>query len=160
MLPDPLHPAVVHLPLALAAVVPLCAAAALYAIRSGFLPARAWVFATGLQVLLAGSAWIAVDTGGDQYDRVKRVVAEERIGEHADAAEWFAYAATATALIFAAGLARDRIGRPARITAVLASLFVLATAVRTGYLGGQLVYHHGAARAYTEAGGPEAEAPR
>jgi len=156
MFPDPLHPVVVHLPIALAVVVPLFAVGGWLAIRSGYLPARAWLAAVVLQVLLAGSAWIAVDTGGDQYDRVKKVVAEEQIGEHAEAGEWFAYAATAAALIFAAGLAGDRIARPARVAAALASLFVLATAVRTGYLGGELVYKHGAARAYTES---ESSAP-
>jgi hypothetical protein len=65
-----------------------------------------------------------------------------------------AYAAAATAVIFAAGLASDRIGRPARVAAAIASLLVLAAAIRTGHLGGELVYRHGAAKAYTESGAP------
>ena len=69
MFPDPLHPAVVHLPIALAVVVPLLAAGCLFAIRSGAPPARAWLAVVFFQALLAGSAWLAVDTGGDQYDR-------------------------------------------------------------------------------------------
>ena len=56
MLPDPLHPAVVHLPIALAVLVPLLAAGGLLAIRSGFLPARAWLAVALVQALLAGSA--------------------------------------------------------------------------------------------------------
>jgi uncharacterized membrane protein len=159
MLPDPLHPAVVHLPIALAVLMPLFAVGGVIAIRNGYLPGRAWLAVPLLQVLLAGSAWVAIETGEDQEDRVEKVVAEEHIDEHAEAAEWFAYAATATALIFAAGLASDRIGRPARIAAALASLFVLAAAVRTGHLGGELVYKHGAARAYTSAGSPPEPAP-
>ena len=150
MIPDPLHPAVVHLPIALAVVIPLLALCGVIAIQRGFLPARTWIVAVGLQVLLAGSAWLAIETGEQTEERVEKVVAEEHIDEHAAAAEWFAYAATATALIFATGLASERIGRPARVVAVLASLFVLATAVRTGHLGGELVYRHGAAAAYTE----------
>src|SRR5262245_19236195 len=98
MFPDPIHPAVVHLPIALAVVVPLFAFGGLFAIRSGYLPARAWLAVVVLQVLLAGSAWLAMETGEDQYDRVKRVVAEEQIDEHADAGHWFMYAATAAAL--------------------------------------------------------------
>ena len=42
MVPDPLHPAVVHLPLALAVLVPLFALLGLLAIRTRFLPVRAW----------------------------------------------------------------------------------------------------------------------
>lgn len=155
-LPDPLHPAVVHLPIALAVIVPLLAVGVLFAIRSGFLPARTWLVLVLLQALLAGSAWVAVETGEDQEERVEKVVAEEHIDEHAEAAEWFAYAATATALIFAAGVARDRVGRPARVVATLASLFLLASAVRVGHLGGELVYKYGAGSAYSE---PSSSAP-
>ena len=50
MLPDPLHPAVVHLPIALAVLLPLLSLASLLAIRTGWLPQRAW---SGV-VLLAG----------------------------------------------------------------------------------------------------------
>ena len=42
MLPDPLHPAVVHLPIALAVLTPLLALLTLLACRRGVLPARAW----------------------------------------------------------------------------------------------------------------------
>jgi uncharacterized membrane protein len=157
MFPDPLHPAVVHLPIALAVVIPLLAVGGVVAIQSGFLPARAWIVAALLQVLLAASAWVAIETGEQTEERVERVLDEKHIDEHAEAAEWFACAATATALIFAAGLASDRIARPARIAAALASLFVLATAVRTGHLGGELVYRHGAAAAYTESTKPAPE---
>jgi uncharacterized membrane protein len=154
VLPDPLHPAVVHLPIALAVVIPLLATAGLLAIRRGFLPARAWIAVALLQVLLAGSTWLAADTGGDQYDRVKEVVDEHRIDEHAEAAEWFEIAAIVNALICTAGLLPDRRGQAARLVGTLASLLVLATAVRTGYLGGELVYRHGAAKAYTESAAP------
>jgi uncharacterized membrane protein len=157
MLPDPLHPAVVHLPIALALVVPLFAAAGVLAIRSGFLPARAWLAVVLLQALLAGSAWVAVETGEDQAERVERVVAEKHVDEHAEAAEWFASAASVAALICAAGLLPDRIGRAARITAALASLGVLAAAVRVGHLGGELVYKYGAARVYSESSEPAPE---
>jgi hypothetical protein len=60
--PDPLHPAVVHLPIALAVLMPLLAAAWIAAIAKGFLPARAWLAVVVLQVLLGASAWLAVET--------------------------------------------------------------------------------------------------
>ena len=42
-IPDPLHPAVVHLPIALAVLIPVLAAAFVLAIATGRLPARAWL---------------------------------------------------------------------------------------------------------------------
>ena len=50
MLPDPLHPAVVHLPLGLAVVAPAAALLVALAIRQSRLPLRAW---TGILVLQA-----------------------------------------------------------------------------------------------------------
>jgi len=47
-IPSPLHPAVVHLPIALAVLVPAFAVAALWAIRRGARPLRAWGVATAM----------------------------------------------------------------------------------------------------------------
>ena len=54
MLPDPLHPAVVHFPIALAALVPLLAVLAIVAIRRRFLPPHSWWLVVLLQALLVG----------------------------------------------------------------------------------------------------------
>jgi uncharacterized membrane protein len=75
-IPDPLHSALVHLPIALAALMPLLAAAGVLAIAKGFVPARAWLAVALLQLLLAGSAWVAVETGEAGEERVERIVAE------------------------------------------------------------------------------------
>src|SRR6185437_512774 len=50
MLPNPLHPAVVHFPVVLAFLLPLFVGGAIWAIRRGANPRRAWL------VPLAGSA--------------------------------------------------------------------------------------------------------
>jgi uncharacterized membrane protein len=149
VLPDPLHPAVVHLPIALAVLMPLFATGLMAVIVKGAAPARAWAIAVALQVVLVGFAWFAVETGEADEERVEKVVAEAPIHEHHEAAEWFLRIAAAAALVMAAGLLPDRRGRIGRIVGVLASLAVLAAAVRTGHLGGELVYRHGAANAYT-----------
>ena len=63
MLPDPLHPAVVHFPIVLAVLAPIFAAGALWAIRRGGRPSHAWGVATIVFALLAASSWVAVETG-------------------------------------------------------------------------------------------------
>ena len=154
MLPDPLHPAVVHLPIALAVLMPLVAASAIAAIARGSLPARVWWAAFVLQLALVGSAWLALETGEADEDRVEKIVAERYLEAHEDAAKWFLGVAGATALLVAVGLLPGRSGRVGRVAGGVASLAVLATAVWAGHLGGELVYRHGAANAYAESGVP------
>ena len=157
MLPDPLHPAIVHLPIALALLVPLVALFALAATRLGFLPVRGWVFVALVQGLLVGSAWLALETGEDQEERVEKVVAERHIEDHAERAERLLIAAGVALVVIGAGLAPSRFGSVARPLGLALSLGVAALAADVGHSGGLLVYEHGAAAAYTHGSPP---APR
>jgi uncharacterized membrane protein len=148
-LPDPLHPALVHLPLSLALLVPFAALATLIAVRRGALPARGWMVVVVLQALLVGSAWVALESGEDEEERVERVVPHERIHEHHDAAEWFLVLSGLALGAAAIGLAGGGLGSAARAATLLLGALTLAAALRTGLLGGALVYEHGAASAYT-----------
>ncbi len=160
MLPDPLHPAVVHLPVALAVLMPLIGIGFLIAIQRGLLPARSWAAVVVFQFALALSAWAALETGHHEEERVERVVAERHIEEHEEAAERFLGLAAATALLTATGLFAGGLGRAGRISATAAMAIVLAAAVAAGHLGGQLVYRYGAASAYTEAKGSAPDAAK
>jgi len=150
MMPDPLHPAVVHLPIALAILVPLCAALAILSIRKGFLPARSWAAVVLLQAMLVGSTWLAVETGEDQEERVERVVAERYIKTHEEAAERFLALTGVGLLVIGLGLLPRRSGAVGRIGGVVAALGILAAGVAVGHSGGALVYEHGAANAYAK----------
>ena len=153
MLPDPLHPAVVHFPVALSALTPLFAALILLAIRSGRLPAQSWAMVVLLQALLFGSAWLAHETGHDEEERVEKVVDEALVEEHEEAADWVEWLSGAGLAVALLGLARGALGGWTRAGTLALSLLTLAAAVRTGHLGGELVYRHGAASAYLEAPG-------
>jgi len=149
-IPDPLHPAVVHLPVALAVLMPLLALLGGLAIRGGFVPARTWAAVVLLQAILVGSAWFALETGEDQEERVEEVVAERHIEEHEEAAERFHRLGIVALVLVAAGLLPGRAGGVGRALGVVATLAVLAASVPVGHSGGELVYRHGAARAYTD----------
>lgn len=153
MLPDPLHPAVVHLPIALAVVVPLLAVLTIAAIHRGLLPARSWALVVLLQAILAGSGWLALETGEDQEERVERVVAERHIETHEEAAERFLILAWVGLAACGAGLLPGRPGTAGRVAGTLAALVVLSAGVRVGHTGGELVYEHGAASAYAAGSG-------
>ena len=149
MLPNPLHPAVVHFPVVLAFLLPLFVGGALWAIRRGANARRAWMVPLVGAVALALSAWAAVQTGGAQGDRVERVVPEQAIESHEEMAEAFLAASAALAVVALAGLIVGRPGKAARIVTGIGSLALIGLVARVGHSGGQLVYRYGAASAYT-----------
>jgi uncharacterized membrane protein len=156
MLPDPLHPAIVHLPIALAILIPGLALLGMILISKGFLPVRAWGFVVLLQVLLLGSGWLAVETGEDQEERIERIVAERHIEDHEEAAERFLFAAGLGLLALGTGLLPERAGTIGRVAGVLVTFAVFAAGLSVGHSGGDLVYKHGAASAYVDARGASA----
>lgn len=148
ILPTPLHPAVVHLPIALTLLLPPFALGALWAIRRGAVPRRAWGVATALFAALSLSAWAATETGEQTEDRVERVVAEAPIHTHEEAAEAFLALSLGTLALATFGLLSGRVGRGARVASTIGSLALVVAGWRVGHSGGALVYQHGAASAY------------
>jgi len=162
----PLHPKLVHLPIALAVLMPLISGGLLIAWWRGALQRRTWIIAIALQVLLVGSGLLALRTGEGDEERVERAVPEAVIEAHEEAAEAFVITA-GVVLVIALGAALIRRERAARIVAAcaaLGTLGVLGAGYRTGQAGGELVYRHGAASAWTSPAtqlpGPPAEPAR
>jgi uncharacterized membrane protein len=147
----PLHPAIVHLPLGLAFVLPALAAGFAWALLSGRVQARAWVVIVALQAVLLGAGLAAMNTGERDEDRVERVVPEAAIERHEEYAEQFVWATGATLIL--AGLVlvfrKPRLIQGLSVAAVAGTIVVAAAAVRVGHAGGQLVYTHNAAAAYS-----------
>lgn len=149
----PLHPMVVHLPLALAFLIPAAAGIALLASwkrRGGRAP---WVVALGLQALLLVSGFVALQTGETDEHRVEKVTGEQPVEAHEEAAESFV--AASAVVVGAMIVALLLLGRPGGagvgLAATLGTLLVLGLGVKTGHAGGELVYRHGAAAAFDTA---------
>lgn len=152
VLPDPLHPAVVHFPIVLMFLLPISVGVALWAIRNGARVTRAWVIPVSVAAALAGSAWLSVETGEQQEERVEAVVPERTIDAHSDAAQVFLVAAALILVVAAVGMLSGPVGRIARGVAGVASVVLVVIGFNVGRSGGELVYQHGAAAAYTSAG--------
>jgi uncharacterized membrane protein len=148
MLPNPLHPAVVHFPVVLAFLLPIFAGYALWTIRRGAAPRRAWSIPFGLSAALALSSWVAVETGESQGERVERVVSERPLESHEEAAELFLALSAGLVVVTAAGLVGGKIGTAARIATTVGAAGLVLAATQVGHTGGQLVYRYGAASAY------------
>ena len=148
MLPNPLHPAVVHFPVVLAFLLPIFAGFALWTIRRGTAPRRAWAIPLGLSAALALSSWVAVETGEAQNERVERVVSERPLETHEEAAELFLALSAGLLVVSVGGLVRGTVGTVARVAATVGAAGLVVAATQVGHTGGQLVYRYGAASAY------------
>lgn len=149
----PLHPALVHLPLALALLVPLVALGVALAVHRGRLPRWVWGGVLGLQLVLVGSGLLAMRTGEGDEERVEEVVGHDVLHEHEERSERFVFTAAGVTLLFLLGVALPRPSwrSGAMALATVASLGVGALALSTGRSGGELVYVHGAAAAHLDA---------
>lgn len=157
----PLHPKLVHLPIALAVLMPLLSFGLLAAWWRGALQRRTWIIVISLQALLVGSGLLAMRTGEGDEERVERAVPEAAIEAHEEAAEAFVITG-GLVLVVALGAGLIRRERAAKTLATLAAvgtLGVLGMGYRTGQAGGDLVYRHGAASAYTTPGAGVPGAP-
>lgn len=153
MLPNPLHPAVAHFPVVFAFLLPLFVIGAFWAIRRGASTRRAWMLPVAVAVALAVSAWVAVQTGSAQSERVERVVPEQAVESHEEMAEAFLAVSAGVAILAAAGLVGGLAGRLARVLTGVGAVALAGMVVRVGDSGGQLVYRYGAASAYTSPSG-------
>lgn len=152
LIPTPLHPAVVHLPIALAVLLPAFVIGALWFIRRGARPRAAWGVTVALSAALLISSWVSLQTGEQQEERVEDVVAEASIHQHEEAAELFMLATGAVLLVAVGGLVGGRIGQTSRWLTLAGTAAVFAAGWNVGHSGGMLVYRDGAASAYANGG--------
>lgn len=151
-LPSPLHPLIVHMPMALTILIPVFAFGALVAVRRKARLPVAWGLTIGMLALLLVSGWVALLTGESEEDKVERFVNESAVEEHEEAGKQFVYAAGAVLLLSGVGLIRGPTGAAARVIVTLATIGLVGMGYNVGHSGGGLVYGGGAAQAYASRG--------
>ncbi len=148
MLPDPLHPAVVHFPIVLAAFFPIVAGAIFWLVFRDRAKTALWRVVLLYAAVMLVSARVAVNTGESQEDVVEEVVDHDFIHDHEESAEALALTAAIAFLAVALGLLGGKAGLVARSLSVVVSVVMVVQALNVGKTGGELVYVHGAAAAY------------
>lgn len=160
-MPDPLHPALVHLPLGLALVMPLLAAGVALAISRRWVPLRTWIVVVALQAVLVAGGAAAMLTGERDGDRVEKIVGEAPVEAHEERAEYFVWMSGGVLAFAAAALVvPPRFAGPLTGYSLGLMVVVAVLAVRVGKAGGELVYRHGAARAFAPGAAGGGAAPK
>jgi uncharacterized membrane protein len=158
MLPNPLHPALVHFPIVLILLGTLVALVAIF-VRRWHL---AWI-AAGLLAFGAIGAVAAVWTGNSEKEVVGEMnaSADQALDQHEEWGERTRNAAIVAALLaIGAAVVVRRLPNAARTASVIAACAALGASfcvAVTGHYGGQLVYKHGAG--INTAAGPLADNP-
>lgn len=143
-LPEPLHPAIVHFPIALLLTGAAVAVAAVL-VRRWHLP----LFAAILLACGALGAMVATITGEQEEEKVEHAIpsAEPLLEEHAGWGERARNAGVLAAVFAMGAAAAASRGVPGRVLSVLTALVALGAAyavAQAGHYGGELVYRHGA----------------
>lgn len=150
----PLHPVVVHLPIALSVLLPLVTLALLVLYWRDGLSRKAWLLVPLLSGVLLAGGLTAAQTGEQDEEAVERVVAESAIEAHEEAAELFNIGAGVLFALAMVGLAipGERRRKVVAVATAVGSLAVLGLGVNVGHAGGELVYRHGAASVHATPG--------
>ncbi len=149
----PLHPKLVHLPMALAILMPLLTSGVLLAIWRDWFPKRVWSLVIVGQFLLVGSGILALRSGEADEERVEKVVAEVVLERHEEAGERFVWVGGFLLAITVLPLLL-RSKRATLITGAAScagTFVVLAFGYQVGQLGGEIVYGHNGASVYATA---------
>ena len=150
MIPNPLHPAIVHFPIVFAVILPIAAIVAVWLMRRRW-SRPLWALPVLLAAGLAVSSFFAVRTGEAQEDRVEDVVGDRAMHGHEEAGERLLLFSAILAGVSLFGLARGPVGVAGRYLTTAGALGIALAGYQTGRTGGELVYEHGAAAVYADA---------
>lgn len=152
----PLHPKLVHLPIALAVLMPFLFLGLGLALRRAWLPPRAWFLGLALQAVLLTGGFAARWSGEREEDRVEAQVPKGALEAHERAAQAFLIGAggVLALAVAAAALRRPGPAQGLRIATALGAFAVLALGYRVGEAGGQLVYGPSGLAAHPAPGAP------
>lgn len=139
----PMHPKLVHFPMALCILMPLFLIAVIIGRWRNWFSPMVWLLVLFLQGATAVSAIAALRTGEDEEHSCEGYAPEEALETHEERAQQFTIVQVGTlALVVALVLLRNRARMEATLPAIalVASLGGAYAGVRVGNAGGRLVY--------------------
>ena len=141
--PLPLHPKLVHVPMALCILMPMVVGLIWTGVRRGWFTPHAWLIAVFLQGATLVGGLAALQTGKSDGVQVEGYASDDALATHEARAEWFLYIAGVNLGLCGATwlLWRDR--RRQHVFGAVAALALVGgsyAGYRVGDAGGRLVY--------------------
>lgn len=137
----PLHPIVVHFPIAGAVFALPLVLGVLWAVRTGRLPRKAWLLPGALQLISLLGAFASLASGEDLEERAEDEHPEAQIEAHEGHAQRLtAGIAVGTVATLAAALVPAAVAIPVEVAAVVLGAAGAGLAVPTGHTGGEMVW--------------------
>lgn len=149
----PIHPVVVHLPIALSLLMPFVFLGFALALSRGLVTRKALYVAVALQALVFASGIAGLRTGEAEEERVESIVPHEAIEHHEHDAQRFvasAFAVLALSILVVV-VKKEPLARGLVLVTAIGAFGSAVMALDAGHHGGELVYQHGAADAYRPA---------
>jgi uncharacterized membrane protein len=147
----PLHPMIVHFPLALSAVMPILMIVFLWLMKKNLMAPKCWLIIIGLQLFTTVSAYIALESGEEVEDKVEKVVDKKLIHTHEEKAEIFTgVSVLALVLSIVAYVVKKELQTGIILGLIGISMTGAILGFNTGKAGGELVYEHGAAGVFAD----------
>ncbi len=144
----PLHPIVVHFPIALGMTAPLFISIVWLGIYRWNWPVKTWSLVIILHAAMMISAFTAVKTGEMDEEKVERVVSEKALHDHEELGETIPWVFAGLLGLSALPLLITSKRKMFATLTLTMSFASLAPIVATGHSGGKLVYQEGAADAH------------
>jgi hypothetical protein len=118
-------------------------------IKTNKMSPQGWLVIVGLQFFTTASGYIALESGEVEEHKVEKVVEKKLVQQHEEAGELFV-GVTVLSLVLgiAAFFIRKEFQFHLEMGVFLITLVACYLGFRTGQLGGDLVYKHGAAQAH------------
>ena len=144
----PLHPLIVHFPIALGLISPLLVLGLWMGLMRWKWPAKTWLLVVGTHFILFASSLAAVKTGEMDEHKVEPYVTEQALEDHEELGEKMPWVFGTLLGVSLLPLVFPRKQKAWVTTTLVLSVASTAMIVPTGHTGGKLVYEHGAANAH------------
>lgn len=151
----PLHPIIVHFPIALGLISPILISIVWLGIYRWNWPVKTWTLVVVLHLVMVISAFAAVKTGEMDEEKVEKIVSEKAMEDHEELAETIPWVFVGLLGLSTLTFVIPNQRRMFSTFTLMMSFASIAPIIATGHSGGKLVYEQGAANAHLTTQSPQ-----